>query len=167
MDEALEPHQALVKTEYSVVSAGTEGAGFTGLVKQTPLSRIEATTPRGTGYGNLDEVLAVGDGVTMCKPGDRVLSFSRHASYVKAGGWPLPVPADSDGRQMVFARVAGFSLSTLRSSSVQPGDTVLIVGMGPGGEFAALYELLPESPSFSASLPVDDGYRSIEYPAPR
>ncbi len=32
IDEALKPNEALVKGEYSVVSGGTEGAGFTGLV---------------------------------------------------------------------------------------------------------------------------------------
>ena len=138
LDDALEPHEALVKTEYSVVSAGTEGAGFTGLVKQMPF-QDRGHYPRRTGYGNLGEVLAVGDSVTVCKPGDRVLSFSSHASYVKAdvGRMALPVPADSDGRQMVFARMTGVSMSALRSSSVQPGDTVLIVGMGLVGNFAA------------------------------
>ena len=121
-----------------MVSGGTEGAGFTGLVKQMPF-RETGQYPRRTGYGNLGEVLAVGDGVTMCKPGDRALSFSPHASYVKAdaGRMALPVPADSDGRQIVFARMAGVSISALRSSSVQPGDTVLIIGMGLVGNFAA------------------------------
>lgn len=34
IDEKLAPNQALVRAEYSVVSAGTEGASFTGLVQQ-------------------------------------------------------------------------------------------------------------------------------------
>ena len=138
IDEALEPHQALVKTEYSVVSAGTEGAGFTGLVLQMPF-QDRGQYPRGTGYGNLGEVLAIGDAVTMCKPGDRVLSFSRHATHVKAdvGRMALPVPLDADPREMVFARMAGVSMSALRSSSVHPGDTVLVIGMGLVGNFAA------------------------------
>jgi threonine dehydrogenase-like Zn-dependent dehydrogenase len=75
----------------------------------------------------------------MCKPGDRVLSFSRHASCVKAdtGRMALPLPPEIDGREAVFARMAGVSMSALRSSSVQPGDTALIVGMGLVGNFAA------------------------------
>ena len=138
MDESLAPREALVRTEYSVVSAGTEGAGFTGLVKQMPF-REHKQYPRNTGYGNVGEVLAVGEGATMCKPGDRVLSFSRHADYVKAdeGRMALPIPPDLDGREAVFARMAGVSISALRSSSVQPGDTVLVVGMGLVGNFAA------------------------------
>ena len=138
MDESLAPREALVRTEYSVVSAGTEGAGFTGLVKQMPF-REHKQYPRNTGYGNVGEVLTVGEGATMCKPGDRVLSFSRHADYVKAdeGRMALPIPPDLDGREAVFARMAGVSISALRSSSVQPGDTVLVVGMGLVGNFAA------------------------------
>lgn len=138
IDETLEPHQALVKTEYSIVSAGTEGAGFTGLDQQMPVPNRPGY-PRGTGYGNLGEVLATGDAVTMCKPGDRVLSFSRHASVVKADAarMALPVSKDADGKRLVFSRMAGVSISALRSSSVQPGDTVVVVGMGLVGNFAA------------------------------
>ena len=138
VDERLEPHEALVKAEYSVVSAGTEGAGFTGLVKEMPFGE-RGQYPRGTGYGHLGEVLGVGAGVTMCKPGDRVLSFSRHASVVKADAarMALPAPKDAEGERLVFARMAGVSISALRSSSVQPGDTVLVIGMGLVGNFAA------------------------------
>ena len=138
IDEALAPHEALVRTEYSIVSAGTEGAGFTGLVKEMPFGE-SGRYPRPTGYGNLGEVIAVGSGDLMCRPGDRVLSFSSHASFVKAdaGRFALPVPREAPGEQMVFARMAGVSISALRSSSVQPGDTVLVIGMGLVGNFAA------------------------------
>ncbi len=143
LSEDLQPHQALVRAEYSIVSAGTEGAGFTGLVEEMPFGR-GGTYSRETGYGHLGEVLAVGDKVTMCKPGDRVLSFSRHASVTKAdtGRMALPVPKDADGKHLVYARMAGVSISSLRSSSVQPGDTVLVIGMGLVGNFAAqLFQL--------------------------
>ena len=43
VDAALEPHQALVEAEYSIVSAGTEGAGFTGLVRETACSPSPGT----------------------------------------------------------------------------------------------------------------------------
>jgi 2-desacetyl-2-hydroxyethyl bacteriochlorophyllide A dehydrogenase len=138
IDPAIEPNEALVRAEYSVVSAGTEGAGFTGLIREMPFGDRGAY-PRGTGYGHLGEVLGAGADVKMCKPGDRVLSFSPHASVVKADAarMALPVPRDGDGRHLVFARMAGVSISALRSSSVQPGDTVLVIGMGLVGNFAA------------------------------
>lgn len=138
MGESLETHQVLVETEYSVVSAGTEGAAFTGLVKEMPFGDA-GRYPRTTGYGNVGKVVAVGSDNLMCRPGDRVLSFSPHASVVKADAsrMALPVPADSPGELMVFSRMAGVSISALRSSAVQPGDTVLVIGMGLVGNFAA------------------------------
>ena len=136
IDERLKPHEALVRTEYSVVSAGTEGAGFTGLDQQMPTPR---GYPRTTGYGNLGKVLAVGDRVEMCAPGDRVLSFSRHESIVKADAvrMALPVSKTAEGKHLVFSRMAGVSISALRSSSVKPGDTVVVIGLGLVGNFAA------------------------------
>ena len=138
VDGCLQPHEALVDAEYSIVSAGTEGAGFTGLVREMPFG-AGAKYPRDTGYGHLGRVLEVGSAVQMCRAGDRVLSFSRHASLVKADAvrLALPVPEDADGSHLVFARMAGVSISALRSSSVQPGDTVLVIGMGLVGNFAA------------------------------
>ena len=55
LDDHLYPHEVLIETEYSIVSAGTEGAGFTGLVKQMPFGDA-GQYPRGTGYGNLHVV---------------------------------------------------------------------------------------------------------------
>lgn len=143
IDGCLQPHEALVDAEYSIVSAGTEGAGFTGLVREMPFGDA-GTYPRATGYGHLGRVLEVGSSVEMCRAGERVLSFSRHASLVKADAarMALPVPEDADGSHLVFARMAGVSISALRSSSVQPGDTVLVTGMGLVGNFAAqLFQL--------------------------
>lgn len=142
LDEQLAPTEALVEAEYSIVSAGTEGAKFTGLIEEMPWDR--ADYPQTTGYGHLGKVLDVGTDVTMCEPGDRVLSFANHASVATAdaGRMALPVPDDVDGEQLVFARMAGVSMSALRSSSVQPGDTVVVIGMGLVGNFAAqLFQL--------------------------
>ena len=138
LDDHLAPHQALVRTQHSIVSAGTEGAGFTGLVREMPFGDA-GQYPRTTGYGNIGEVIAVASDDLMCQPGDRVLSFSNHASVVKADAhrMALPVPDGSPGEHMVFSRMAGVSISALRSSSVQPGDTVLVIGMGLVGNFAA------------------------------
>ncbi|MDA0836844.1 MAG: zinc-binding alcohol dehydrogenase [Planctomycetota bacterium] len=135
----LEPHQALVRAEHSVVSAGTEGAGFTGLVCEMPGFNNPNPYPMSTGYGHLGEVLEIGEKVTMCKPGDRVLSFSNHASVVKADAvrCALPVPKDAPGERIVYSRMAGVSISAVRSSTVQPGDTVLVIGLGLVGNFAA------------------------------
>ena len=138
LDESLQPWEVLVETEFSIISAGTEGAGFTGLVKEMPFGD-GGQYPRGTGYGNLGRVLAVGDEVSGVEAGDRVLSFAGHATVVKADArrMVMPVAKDAPGEKLVFTRMAGVSIASLRSSSVQPGDTVLVVGGGLVGNFAA------------------------------
>ncbi len=143
LDERLGPKEALLATEHSIISAGTEGAAFTGLVLEMP-SGGNVRYPLSTGYGHLGRVLAVGSAVTACRPGDRVLTFSRHASVVKANTerMALPVPPDAPGPRLVFTRMAGVSITALRSSTVQPGDTVVVIGAGLVGNFAAqLFEL--------------------------
>ena len=85
LGESVKLRELLVETVYSIVSAGTEGAGFAGLVKQMPFgNERQRQYPRGTGYGNLGKALKVGDEVVGVAEGDRVLSFSNHASAVKA-----------------------------------------------------------------------------------
>src|SRR5687768_2199457 len=96
--------QALVAAEYSIISSGTEGASYTDLESEAPhpgrKDRVQLPYPRRTGYGHLGRVVAVAPDVANVKIGDRVLTFSRHASVTVAdvARFALPVPADADGR---------------------------------------------------------------------
>ena len=142
----LRPGEALVRAEYSVISAGTEGASYTNLMPQTPpIYRSRPVIyPARTGYGHLGQVIAAGLGVTHVQPGDRVLSFSRHASIVRcnAARFAMKVPAESDGTRAVFTRMAGVAITALRASSASAGDTVAVIGLGLVGNFAAqLFQL--------------------------
>ena len=144
--ESLGPGEALVQAEFSVISAGTEGSFFTNLMPRTPpIYRSQPVIyPARTGYGHLGRVVAVGAGVDRVSTGDRVLTFSRHASIVRANAarFALSVRHDMDGRRAVFARMAGVAMSALRTSSVQAGDRVAIIGLGLVGNFAAqLFQL--------------------------
>jgi 2-desacetyl-2-hydroxyethyl bacteriochlorophyllide A dehydrogenase len=143
---SLGPGEVLVRAEYSVVSAGTEGSFFTNLMPRTPpIYRSQPVIyPARTGYGHLGKIVAIGPGVNRVAVGDRVLTFSRHASVVRANAarFALPVDHAMDGRRAVFARMAGVSMSALRSSSVQAGDRIAIIGLGLVGNFAAqLFQL--------------------------
>lgn len=149
----LGPGEALIKAECSIVSSGTEGAGFTDLVREMPnLQNNQLDYPRRTGYGHLGEVVAVGPGVENVRPGDRVLTFARHQEYAIARVAPGPpgddprrrmqpfalhVPRDVPGTRAVATRMAGVAVTGLRSSSVQAGDRVVVVGLGLVGNFAA------------------------------
>ncbi|MBI3911019.1 MAG: zinc-binding dehydrogenase [Armatimonadetes bacterium] len=139
LDERLQGKEVLVQAEYSVISPGTEGASFSGLEREHPIARNFAYPRATTGYGHLSRVLAVGPDVTDLKVGDRILSFSPHASYWKwdSGRFFLHVPPEADGKRAVFTRMAGVAITAVRKSSVQIGDTVAVVGLGLVGNFAA------------------------------
>ena len=160
ISDELKPHQALVKAENTIVSPGTESRGFMGLAgvgfdgvshpgrgaandpEATDVARPrpgDDLYPQFIGYGHIGRVLEVGANVTMCKPGDRVLTRSPHASLVKAnaGRLAVPIPEDVPGEELAFARMAGISVTAVFSSSVKPGDTVLVMGLGVIGNLAA------------------------------
>lgn len=133
--------EALVRGQYSIVSAGTEGSFYTGLMEEVPaIYRPRPVIyPARTGYGHLGEILAVGPGVEGLAPGQRVLSFSRHASLVRcdATRFALPVPPDADGPRAVFTRMAGVAITALRASSAGAGDSVAVIGLGLVGNLTA------------------------------
>jgi threonine dehydrogenase-like Zn-dependent dehydrogenase len=136
----LGPGEALIRAECSIVSSGTEGAGFTDLVREMPnLQNLQLGYPRRTGYGHLGEVVAVGPEVDNVKPGDRVLTFARHQEYAIARVAPGKPSDDRDvpGPRAVGTRMAGVAITALRSSTVQAGDRVVVIGLGLVGNFAA------------------------------
>lgn len=156
--EGLKAGEALIRSQYSIISSGTEGAGFTDLVREMPnFQGLRLGYPRRTGYGNLGQVVAVGPDTPLARVGDRVLTFSKHGSYVIANAgvrdyepnphyserpFALPVPEDMDGKRAVATRMAGVAITALRSSSVKAGDRVVVIGLGLVGNFAAqLFQL--------------------------
>lgn len=143
---SLKRGEAIVRGQYSIISAGTEGSFYTNLMAETPpvyrggrQERPESIYPARTGYGHLGEVLAVGPETPNVQTGDRILTFSRHGSLVRANvaRFALPVPTEADGRQAVFTRMAGVAMTALRASSVAAGEQVVVIGQGLVGNLAA------------------------------
>ena len=141
----LRPGEALVRGEYSLISAGTEGSFYTNLMAETPpVYRGGRQEPPGsiyparTGYGHLGTVLAAGAGSGVAE-GERILTFSRHGSLVRANAarFALPVPPEADGRRAVFTRMAGVAITALRASSFAAGERVAVIGLGLVGNLAA------------------------------
>ncbi len=132
LDETLGPNQILLKTHYSLISPGTEGAGFTGLESGTRF-------PHGSGYTGIGEVLKVGEHVTKCEVGDYAFCYSSHASIVKTASVMLAFkpPLDVDAKLIPFVRMATVAMTSLRVSSVEFGDTAIIIGLGLVGNSAS------------------------------
>ena len=132
LDETLAPNQILLKTHYSLISPGTEGAGYTGLASGTRF-------PHGSGYTAIGEVLKVGEHVTKCAVGDFAFCYSSHASIVKTASVMLAFkpPLEMDAKLIPFVRMATVAMTSLRVSSAEFGDTAVIIGLGLVGNSAS------------------------------
>ncbi len=158
---ALGPGQVLVRNLWSVISPGTEGKtvsdarkGYiakararqqevkkvlamirrSGLkeTRRVVMNRLEAPSP--LGYSCAGEVLAVGEGVTDIKPGDRVAcggAGAWHAEVVAVHrNLCVKVPGGVDMRQAAFTTIAAIAVQGVRRAQVQVGETVAVVGLG-------------------------------------
>lgn len=132
LDETLAPNQILLKTHYSLISPGTEGAGYTGLESGTRF-------PHGSGYTAIGEVLKVGEHVTKCAVGDFAFCYSSHASIIKTASVMLAFkpPLEVDAKLIPFVRMATVAMTSLRVCSAEFGDTVVIIGLGLVGNSAS------------------------------
>jgi 2-desacetyl-2-hydroxyethyl bacteriochlorophyllide A dehydrogenase len=132
LDETLAPNQILLKTHYSLISPGTEGAGYTGLASGTRF-------PHGSGYTAIGEVLKVGEHVTKCAVGDFAFCYSSHASIIKTASVMLAFkpPLEVDAKLIPFVRMATVAMTSLRVCSAEFGDTVVIIGLGLVGNSAS------------------------------
>jgi threonine dehydrogenase-like Zn-dependent dehydrogenase len=148
LDETPGEYELLVKTLYSIVSSGTEGANFA----NPDVEKIDKNSwIRNPGYGNVGKVLAVGKKAEGFKVGDLVFSTENHCSYFKIdtrydptrySHFMVKMPEQIDPLKAVFARMADVSMSAVRKADLGLGDTVLIIGLGMVGNFAAqLFQL--------------------------
>ena len=127
----LKPTELLVKTDYSVISAGTELSIFRG-------SEPWAALPYAPGYGAVGRVLETGSEVTEFVPGDRVFTYGSHASVnLISDGLVLKVPDALDGvLAPLLARMGQVAFTSVRVASAQLGDVVTVQGLGLVGNLA-------------------------------
>ena len=128
------PGQVALRTLYSLISAGTEVAKFTGL------QRVQY--PFTTGGRSVGEVIAVGEGVTRVKAGDLVFAHTLHVSHAKTGRFCAPMPADLRGPHAPALGLALVAMTAVRVGRPELGDWAVVFGMGMVGNLAAqLYQL--------------------------
>ena len=129
--EATPAGQVRIKTEYSMVSTGTE------------LHRIQATHtanrpfPTATGYIAIGHIVGLGDGVQSWKLGDRVLFGTAHHGTIDfPADKCTAVPPDVTSRDAVCTTLLSISLRGVRAAQVALGDSVAVFGQGVIGVFA-------------------------------
>lgn len=128
--DALAPDQIAIKSLYTLISPGTELACLSG-------KESWAKLPFSPGYAGTGEIIALGSGVKDYAVGDRVFTYTGHASHAKTNRLYTHLPEGLDPKLGVFARLAGVSMTSLRVSAAELGDYVAVTGLGLVGNLAA------------------------------
>jgi predicted dehydrogenase/threonine dehydrogenase-like Zn-dependent dehydrogenase len=155
----------LIKTHRSLVSLGTERmlvefgkANFIDKARQQPekvkqvLEKVKSDGLRPTmeavfrklgeplplGYCNAGEVVAVGEGVSDIKIGDRVVSNGHHAEVVSVPeNLVAKIPAGVSYEEAAFTVIGAIALQGIRLINPTFGETVVVTGLGLIGLIAA------------------------------
>lgn len=155
----------LIKTSCSLVSLGTERmlvefgkASLIDKARQQPdkvkqvLDKIKTDGVQPTieavfnklghplplGYCNSGTVVAIGNGVTEFKVGDRVASNGQHAEYVCVPkNLVAKIPENVLDEEAAFTVIGSIGLQGIRLINPQLGETVVVIGLGLIGLIAA------------------------------
>jgi len=122
--------EVLIESVSSLISPGTETA-FLMALPNTP-----GVFPQYPGYSNAGIVAAVGDAVSQVGVGDRVVSWTPHASHVLAqeDGVLLTIPDGLSFDEAAFFALASVALQGVRKAGVELGESVVVLGQGLVGQ---------------------------------
>ena len=134
--------QAQVQIRVSTISSGTERANLIGDVNtnSTKPAPKEAKFPRAGGYSSAGTVVAVGEGVTDLKPGDRVAVFwSKHGTYMNVSTKDLlKLPDDVPFEEAALWNIATFPMAAIRKCRLEMGESAIVMGQGVLGQMAVM-----------------------------
>lgn len=148
----------LIQTSHSLVSLGTERmlvefgkSNLLSKARQQPdkvkqvldkiktdglMPTLEAVfnklgEPLPLGYCNVGKVIAVGEGVTEFKVGDRVASNGQHAEFVSIPkNLVAHIPDNVTEEEATFTVIGSIGLQGIRLLNPTLGETVVVIGMG-------------------------------------
>ncbi|OPZ24291.1 MAG: Alcohol dehydrogenase [Lentisphaerae bacterium ADurb.BinA184] len=132
---------ALVRSEFTFISAGTELANLTGADPQVFRPGSWCAYPWRPGYAQVGLVEAVGEGFRAAAPGQRVFTLGGHADYARVTGQDLvlPVPDGLDPLDAVASRMAGVAAAAIvaKPPAWYERGWVAVYGLGMVGNLAA------------------------------
>jgi 2-desacetyl-2-hydroxyethyl bacteriochlorophyllide A dehydrogenase len=139
-DREPQEHEILLETHYSLTSPGTETAGFSGLEPDVFVPGAWCAYPWNSGYIAVGRVLKAAKNRWGYKPGDLVMAQAPHSSH----NWvhtehstTVAVPKGMDLKDACYTSLVEISLTSVQVSTVKKGDPVVVIGLGPVGNFAA------------------------------
>lgn len=184
---AIEPHQILVETRASLVSAGTERmlvefgrASLLGKVRSQPdrarqvLAKVRADgllptmeavrsklrEPVPIGYCSAGVVRQVGASVPDLRVGDRVATNGAHAEWVRVPHTlAARIPPDVSDEAACFAPLGSVALQGIRLVAPELGETVVVFGLGLVGLLTV--QLLRASGCQVLGIDLDEARRDL------
>lgn len=136
-----EPHEVLVDTLYSAVSAGTEMLAYRG--EMPPEISADATIsglqkpfgyPIAYGYAAVGRVSSVGASVKGFSPGELVFGFREHCSaFCAPASSLLKVPDGIDPKNACMLPSVETAVSIATDATLLPGESAVVVGQGAIG----------------------------------
>ncbi len=122
----------LLKTEFSAISAGTERDNL----HAEP--NISGKFPCQFGYSASATVIAVGEGCTKLKVGDRVVvPFQTHSEFTYANEDSLfPIYDGISLEEAALLLISTFPAEGVRKTKVEFGESAMVMGLGILGQMA-------------------------------
>jgi 2-desacetyl-2-hydroxyethyl bacteriochlorophyllide A dehydrogenase len=141
----LPPRGIAIRAEWSFISAGTEGAIYSGKEPAAFRPGSWCAYPTPIGYAHVGTITEAGNEVAKFRPdlavGTRVFTFEHHQSHAWIADvrekFVAAVPKTLDPQIAAASRMAGVATSAILAADVRAGATVAIFGLGTVGNIAA------------------------------
>ena len=130
--DVIPPDYALLKTECTLISPGTECACLNG-------ANLGNGFPKTLGYSAVARVIKTGEQIKELKPGDRCLCYhSAHRNYQLMPESHLVKIEDDTllSEEAVFCVVGCMGFQGVRRCQCELGESLMVMGLGLLGQFA-------------------------------
>lgn len=131
--DTLNPDEVLVRTEYTVISGGTERANI------MAMQNTGSGFPRALGYCGIGYVEKIGDDVKSVNIGDRVLVYhGNHGKYniIPEKDITKVEDASISSLDAAFVIIASMGLGGVRKLELELGESAMVMGIGLLGIFS-------------------------------
>ena len=134
------PGEVLCRAALSLVSLGTEGHCLRGIYDPGTYWEEYIRYPFHPGYSMAARVVAVGDGVTSHRIGDRVTSWAPHSEYFLSPESQLfAIPDAIRDDEAIWATLARTTQLAVRRAELTLGESTAVVGLGMLGQLVTQY----------------------------
>ncbi|MDH5439064.1 MAG: zinc-binding dehydrogenase [Candidatus Bathyarchaeota archaeon] len=132
--------EALIETEASLISTGTELTALTGDFPDSSAWSRYVKYPFIAGYSSVGRIVDVGHEVEEFEVGDRVAATSPHATYAIVEAERLiKIPDNVALEEACFHTIASGAMNSVRLANISMGESVVVIGLGLLGQMATIF----------------------------